>query len=569
MLEWEEHTFLGLKSLYERFVTRPQEKALAAVRVELAANRQKLFLLAQMAAQKPVTLFETEEEVLCDSQRIFLPPGFAQADSRDANQSFYEIKTLIGGLAIRHGWIKDTQLSSCLPEIARSFPRLPEVIETTAAAFESPKHFWKALGEIRLSSEEAETAEATIKADGQSSEEEEDTEITEIQGRGQLDVQTEIDREDDGIGYEMPIHTFEKAETLEEHGDLSRRGDDDDELQDHEEALRQVDMTRVLRTRDRPTSIYRADVLLESLAFEADDSAEAGGIPYPEWDFKKRRYRNDWCRIFENQIESGDPEWVSEILLEQQRLIFDLKKSMARLANESLRAKRQPVGPEFDIDALIENHVAWRSGRVPDENIYLEKKRELHDVSALVLLDRSYSTDGYIDGKRVLDLIRETMLCAGEALDEFFVDFAVAAFSSDTRHHCDFDWVKPFESSWKEARAQLGGIPASGYTRIGPALRHAQEQLLRRAAARKVVILITDGRPCDYDRYEGSYGVHDVKQAIMAGKSHGIDTHAFAIETRARETFPAMFTRDHYHIVPKPEALMASLCELFGKLKAK
>ncbi|MFV0338869.1 MAG: nitric oxide reductase activation protein NorD [Chthoniobacterales bacterium] len=568
MLEWEEHTFLGLKSLYERFIIRPQEKAIAAVRVSLAPHRQRLFLLAQMAAQRAVTLFETEEAVLCDGQRIFLPTDFALADSRDANLSFYEIKTLLGGLAIRENWVKDRPLSAYLPEIKKSFQGLPEVIERTMHDFETPEEFWATLGEIRPSEKEEAITESVFKT-GESPEEKDETQITEIEGRGQLDVKVEMDREDDGIGHEMPIHTFEKAETLEEHGDLSRRGDDEDELVDHQEALRQVKMTSVLRTRERPKSIYRADVLLESLAFEADDSARAGGIPYPEWDFKKSRYREDWCRVHEGVIESADPDWTAETLRERHRLIFDLKKSMARLANESLRAKRQPIGPEFDIDALVENRVAWRSGHVPNENIYLEKKRELHDVATLVLLDRSYSTDAYINGKRVLDLIRETMLCTGEVLDEFFEDFAVASFSSDTRHHCTFDWVKSFDDSWTKNRALLGGILAAGYTRIGPALRHAHELLLRRAASRKVVILITDGRPCDYDRYEGTYGIHDVKRAIITGKANGIDTHAFAIENRARETFQAMFKHDHYHIVPNTEALTSSLCELFAKLKMK
>ena len=119
------------------------------------------------------------------------------------------------------------------------------------------------------------------------------------------------------------------------------------------------------------------------------------------------------------------------------------------------------------------------------------------------------------------------------------------------------------------ARTRLGDLRAEGYTRIGPALRHAHETLEKAKASRKVVILITDGRPCDYDRYEGIYGIRDVKRAIATGDAHGITTHAFAIETRARETFPAMFSQDHYHIVPNPDALTVSLCDLFAKLKSR
>lgn len=574
MLEWEEHTFLGLKSLYERFVSRPRERAIAAVRVELDGQRQRLFLLAQMAAGRPVSIFETDEPVLCDDERIFLPPTFAGGESREANLGFYEIKTLIGGLAIQQGWVGDTPLSDRMVKIGEAFPRLPEKIERVSFAFEDSDLFWELLGKVRASGDTEK--KETIKSGAgnrdepdRAEEEKIETDLTEIQGRGRLDITTEAEPEDDGSGHEMPIHTFEKAETLEEHSGLSRRTDEDDELRDHEEALRQVDMNHVLRSRERPRSIYRADVLLESLTLEADDFGNRGGIPYPEWDFKKRRYREEWCRVHEGKVEVGDPEWIQETLRRHRGLVLQLKKSFAHLANETLRAKRQPSGPEFDIDALIENRVAWHAGHTPDENIYLEKRRQLHDVAVVVLLDRSYSTDGYIDERRVLDLIRETMICTGEVLDEFIDEFAVAAFSSDTRHHCAFDLIKPFEEPWALARNRLGSIAAAGYTRIGPALRHAQEMLERRQAERKVVILITDGRPCDYDRYEGTYGVHDVKHAISTGRNHGIDTHAFAIETRARETFPAMFTRDHFHVVPKPEALTDSLCDLFARLKVR
>jgi len=572
MFEWEESTFLGLKALYQRAVTRPQERRAAAVRAHLKDHRQRLFLLAQMAAGKPVTLFETSERSLCDDERIFLPPEFSEASSSEANLAFYEIKTLIGGLAIHHQWRRSEEgsLSEKIEEVGEDFPHLPSVIAETIGAFDTPDSFWKSLGTIRSSCPDDANHQTIISESGEKGDDEDlPDHTTEIQGKGQLDVTVEAEREDDGSGSEMPVHTFEKAETLEEHTGLTRKNDEEDELEDHEEALNQVDMTHVLRSRDRPSSIYRADVLLESLAFEADDTEVTGGIPYPEWDHRRHRYRDDWCRVFESAAKGGLAEWVSDSLNEHRALILSLKKKFAHLANEYLRAKRQASGDELDLDALVDYQVAWRAGQNPDENIYLHRKRELHDVAALVLLDRSYSTDSYVDGLRVLDIIRETMLCTGEVLSEFIDQFAVATFSSDTRHRCSFDWIKTFDEEWNQVRPRLGEIRADGYTRIGPALRHAHETIDKQHASRKIVILITDGRPCDYDRYEGTYGIQDVKRAIATGEAHGIKTHAFAVETRARETFPAMFSKDHYHIVPNPDALTVSLCDLFAKLKSQ
>ena len=98
-------------------------------------------------------------------------------------------------------------------------------------------------------------------------------------------------------------------------------------------------------------------------------------------------------------------------------------------------------------------------------------------------------------------------------------------------------------------------------------MRHAQELLSRESGERKIVFLLTDGRPCDYDRYEGEYGIRDVRKAIETGARHGIATHAFAIEKRAREQFPRMFKRQNYDVVPVPRALVASLCGAFARLR--
>lgn len=42
MLDWEEHTFVGLRALYRRVFTRRAERARAAVRATLAERRQSL-----------------------------------------------------------------------------------------------------------------------------------------------------------------------------------------------------------------------------------------------------------------------------------------------------------------------------------------------------------------------------------------------------------------------------------------------------------------------------------------------------------------------------------------------
>lgn len=75
-----------------------------------------------------------------------------------------------------------------------------------------------------------------------------------------------------------------------------------------------------------------------------------------------------------------------------------------------------------------------------------------------------------------------------------------------------------------------------------------------------IILLVTD------DRYEGIYGIMDVKKAIETGHQNAIQTHAFAIEKHAAEYFPAMFTQHSYHIVPNPARLTETMCILFAHL---
>ncbi|MDP2270428.1 MAG: hypothetical protein Q8K32_06810 [Archangium sp.] len=49
-----------------------------------------------------------------------------------------------------------------------------------------------------------------------------------------------------------------------------------------------------------------------------------------------------------------------------------------------------------------------------------------------------------------------------------------------------------------------------GFTRIGPALRHATRLLLECGARKRLLLLVSDGKPSDLDRYERRYGVADV-----------------------------------------------------------
>lgn len=568
MFEWEESTFLGLKNLYQRLVTKPVEREQASRQATLADTRGSLIFLARMLSGRNLGIFETEHRDLCGKDRVFLPPEFHDADSPESNKQLYRLKTILAALALRDGWQGDLDgLPRYVATLSQEFPNLAELVSDLENALIDPEYtLWERLGvPTTLTETPLHDLESTALNELDASTGEE---ITEIEGKGQMDVQVLPDPDDDGYGADMPTHTFEKAEYLEETSGLSRKTDDEDELEEHAEALNEVDMQEVMRSQERPSSIYRSDVILDGLNLEINDATPTSGIPYPEWDYKKRAYKQNWCFLQEVNNDEQHPDWIATTATKHAALVGSLKRQFASLTSEFLKLKRQPTGNDFDIDAVIDSQVQLRAGNTPGEAIYLNQKKDIHDVSALLLLDLSYSTDSWVNDVRVLDAIRETVYCVGEVIEDYIESFAVAGFSSNTRRSCRFEMLKDFQEPWEKAKLHFGALQPQGYTRIGPALRHAQELLINQPASRKIVILITDGRPCDYDRYEGTYGIKDVRKAIETGKLHGITTHAFAIEKQATETFPMMFSRHHFDVVNSPRQLSQTMAKLFTKLIA-
>lgn len=79
--------------------------------------------------------------------------------------------------------------------------------------------------------------------------------------------------------------------------------------------------------------------------------------------------------------------------------------------------------------------------------------------------------------------------------------------------------------------------------------------------------MISDGKPNDYDKYEGKYGIRDVRQALHELKQNQVNSYALAIEATAKYYLPQMFGQNHYQIVSSPTDLVTSLVKLYEKIK--
>ncbi len=246
MFEWEESTFLGLKSLYQRFITKPQQRELEDRQASLSDHRATLVLLARMLSGKNLGIFETEHRTLCAKDRVCLPPQFNEANSPEANTQLYELKTIIASLAMRDEWVGNTfELRNYVNQLYDEFPRLSEKVEWLESQIvDEEDSLWEILGEPVVSTEKL--SKDMFSGAVEDLEQASIDVTTEIEGKGQMDVEVLPDPEDDGHGADMPIHTFEKAECLEETSGLSRKTDDEDELEEHAEASLESGTTNVV-----------------------------------------------------------------------------------------------------------------------------------------------------------------------------------------------------------------------------------------------------------------------------------------------------------------------------------
>ncbi|MFD0760856.1 nitric oxide reductase activation protein NorD [Lutibacter aestuarii] len=379
-----------------------------------------------------------------------------------------------------------------------------------------------------------------------------------------ISVQVDLKQQEDAVLQ----HQFEKVETAEEFAGNFRDFDGDDELDDHSNALDEINMKYTVRVDDTAHSVYQADFIENTTVSESAEIDNKGyHIKYDEWDYSKRCYKKDFCKVYPKTLLKNNVEYYKKTLNQNQSTLIGLRKMLTTVNNKFQQQRRQTQGEEFDIDAIIDLFVDVNSGHTPSEKIYLSKRKKEKDLSILLLLDVSLSSDSYAAGNRVIDVEKQVSILFGEILNEFHIDFSIDCFYSKTRNHSSYITIKDFDEEWSKAKFKVGSVEPSGYTRIGAALRHSGALLDKRDTKNKWVILISDGKPNDYDKYEGKYGVNDVKQALRELNEKQINSYALAIEAQAKYYLPQMFGQNHYQILTTPVELLKAMVQLYEKIK--
>jgi len=364
------------------------------------------------------------------------------------------------------------------------------------------------------------------------------------------------------------MHNFEKIETIEEFLGNWRNLDGEDELKEHEEALKEIKHQFMIRSTEKVHSIYKTEFSLSGYLGEVSDQIlnDDYFIYYDEWDQKKRKYNKNYVKVYPKFFKEMNENFYLKTINKYKNDIHKLKKIINNFYNKITIINKQFDGIDVDYDSYVDYFCDLSSKRTPDERIYQNKRLKNTNYSIVLLLDKSLSTDGYVENHRIIDLEKEALIVLGDVLKDIPIYISIAGFYSITRNQIYFNLIKDFKEPWDNAFKKIGAIQPQGYTRIGAAIRHANSLLNQFSYAQKWIILLSDGKPNDYDKYEGKYGIYDIQQAIREGRKNQIHFFGIALEKEAKYYLPLMFGQNHYKILDHPNHLFETLTTLILKI---
>jgi nitric oxide reductase NorD protein len=300
---------------------------------------------------------------------------------------------------------------------------------------------------------------------------------------------------------------------------------------------------------------------------------------YSEWDYQVQLSRPDWTTVIERRQGKGDPEVMDGILEKYKPVASRIRHLIDALQPQGIvRRRGYEEGEELDLNAAVRAMVDIRRGVMPDPRINIRITRHVRDLSMVLLLDLSESTnekigdlsegeEGYEEQSSILDLTREAASLLSWAIDSIGDNFAVHGFASDGRHDVQYYRFKDFRQTWDdEAKSRMAAMKGGLSTRMGAALRHAGWHLAQEQAQKRLVLLVTDGEPADIDERDPQYLRHDAKKAVEELATQGIYTYCLTLDPDADRYVARIFGENHYSIVDNVERLPERLPNVFAAL---
>lgn len=358
------------------------------------------------------------------------------------------------------------------------------------------------------------------------------------------------------------LNRFEKILAMAEMVNVDRPVDEDED-EDAERAADELEEITVSRRSGAPATRLRFDLDLPPEA--VDRTPLSAEFTYPEWDYRRGVHLPSHCRVIAQVAPEDGERWSPDDSARRQVRRVQRQFEALRPRHAPLRA--QPDGPELDLDALVRARSEFRAGHGGSDRVYLSSKAQGRDLAVTFLIDVSLSTDAWVDDHRVLDVEKEALFVLAHGLSACGDDHAILTFTSRRRSWVRVETVKDFAEPMSAAiERRIGALRPGFYTRIGAAVRHAARQLGERPNRKKLLIVLTDGKPNDVDHYEGRFGIEDTRHAIREARRAGVAVFGITIDRTAQSYFPALFGRSGYALLRNVSHLPMALPRIYRQL---
>lgn len=288
------------------------------------------------------------------------------------------------------------------------------------------------------------------------------------------------------------------------------------------------------------------------------------GYHIDEWDYTKEKYLKNYVRIKPIITTNIEPIALPDRL---KKTVRKIQSELDLLEINRFKSNKLPYGDEICIDTWID-YKGHQNKSLHNQKFFENFEKKTRDMSTLILADISLSTEAGITQEiRVIDMIKDGLMVFSQALEKLQDKFAIYAFSSNKNTNVRFHIIKNFKEKYSDLiRGRIDSIKPGYYTRLGAAIRESTKILDKQTSENKLLLIISDGKPNDVDRYDGRYGIEDTKKAIEEVKQKGITPFCITIDIEAKDYLSYLFGKNGYAVVRDSKKLPKIMPEVYINL---
>ena len=359
------------------------------------------------------------------------------------------------------------------------------------------------------------------------------------------------------------LYKFEAMLSWAEFLNINRRVEDDD-FDNAKKAAEDHDEITLGQVSKAPAT--RLKLHLDLAPEDVDRERIADIFTYPEWDARAGAYLPDHTRVLAAPVVL-DADQQTSFDEAAQRRIRAVRRQFEALRPAKIVRHAQPDGDELDLDATLRSVADLRATGRGSHRIWQQARSEQRDLAVSILLDVSRSTESAVTGRAVIDIAREALTALAWGLHACGDRFAIQGFSSLRRDRVWLHGCKTFDEPMNaQVEQRIAALRPGFYTRLGAAIRHASAGLAQEAHVRRLLIVLTDGKPNDLDHYEGRHGIEDSAMAVREARRAGHAVYGITVDRDGQAWFPRLFGQGGFSVIRDPDRLVAALPDTYRHL---